>query len=539
MTLKKQLSKIDINIVLIIVFVAFICFYGYLDPQNQSFVAHDEGLYVGRAKRIIDAKDWFTPFHYPHHKTIGSYWLISICIKFLGISEFSARFPSGLFSILSSICVYLTAKEFISKGSSLLAAILLPSMPLWYQYSRYASPDIPFVFFVLISSYCLIKSYSQFNFRTSSYEVLLFFSGFFIGIAFLVRSFMVFIPIFGLIPYFLSIKNFWTKINIRLFLFGLLVGLIPSMLAIIISLHHYGIESIYSLTDFVKYKTAGGSFTKSLFFYPLNIIILSLPLSLLSTLGIEALLDKKDKVRNSYFILYPLIILGILVFISSRHSHYTLILYPHIAFFFGFAAERLKDKGRKLSRKMGIQLAILFFTIGLMLSLLLIASKFSIGSISIDLFNTYEYPIVLLSLIYLLFSSTFFLRQISSRSQLMFFVGICALQITALTYLYGNGIMGNPNTDFKSFAKSEIINKLSNSNIIYLYQMNGKVRTLSQVYFPSYKHISNSLQDLPKPSYVMIENNELAKIVLIQNENKEFSLEKIANYKDWNMLRLD
>ena len=294
MTIKNQFLKIDSNIVLIIVFVAFICFYGYLDPQNQSFVAHDEGLYVGRAKRILDENDWFTPFQYPHHKTIGSYWLISIFIKFLGLSEFSARLPSALFSILSSIVVYLTAKEFISKTSSLLAAILLPSMPLWYQYSRYASPDIPFVFFVLLSSYCLIQSYSKFNLRTSSYKAQLLFSGLFIGIAFFVRSFMVFIPIFGYIPYLLSIQTFWSKINIRLFLIGLLLGLIPSIIGIVISINHYGIESIYSLIDFAKYKTAGGSFSKSLLFYPLNIIILSLPLSVFSTLGIKAILEKKD-----------------------------------------------------------------------------------------------------------------------------------------------------------------------------------------------------------------------------------------------------
>ena len=69
--------------------------------------------------------------------------------------------------------------------------------------------------------------------------------------------------------------------------------------------------------------------------------------------------------------------------------------------------------------------------------------------------------------------------------------------------------------------------------------MNGKVRTLSQVYFPSYKHISNSLQDLPKPSYVMITNIKLANLVKDQNLHKEFSLKKIGYYNDWNMLRLD
>ena len=69
--------QIDRYILIIALLGLYICFYGYLDPQSQNLVAHDEGLYVGRARMLLQSNDWFTPFEEAHHKTIGSYWLIA------------------------------------------------------------------------------------------------------------------------------------------------------------------------------------------------------------------------------------------------------------------------------------------------------------------------------------------------------------------------------------------------------------------------------------------------------------------------------
>ena len=79
--------------------------------ENHSLVAHDESLYANRAKLIIDSNNWFTPFEKAHHKTIGSYWLIALSFKMFGISEFSARLPSYIFSILSSFVLFKIIKN--------------------------------------------------------------------------------------------------------------------------------------------------------------------------------------------------------------------------------------------------------------------------------------------------------------------------------------------------------------------------------------------------------------------------------------------
>ena len=81
-------KRLVLFLVLIILFVSF-CSIFFI--ENHSLVAHDESLYANRAKLIIDSNNWFTPFEKAHHKTIGSYWLISLSFKIFGISEFSAR----------------------------------------------------------------------------------------------------------------------------------------------------------------------------------------------------------------------------------------------------------------------------------------------------------------------------------------------------------------------------------------------------------------------------------------------------------------
>ena len=538
MSFRKQLSKLDINIIFISIFIALVCYYGYWDQQHQSFIAHDEGIYVGRAKKILETNSWFTPFQEPHHKTVGSYWLIALSIKLFGLSEFSARLPSGIFSILSSVSVYLISKEFISQRASLLAALLLPSMPLWLQYSRYASPDIAFIFFLLLSYLCLIRAYKNYSLKSSSPKLLIVISGFSIGIAFFIRSFMVVLPLFAIAPFIFSIRKFWTSSHLRMLSLGLSIGLIPSILGIILSINNYGVESIHSLIGFAGNKAVGGSFLKSLLFYPLNIITLAFPLSFYSILGIRHIKQKQDSVTINYFIIYPLIVIASLSLISSRHSHYSLIIYPHIAMLYGFAVDTMMQNGIKLGKKDRLSLAIPFILVGLLLTLLGISGWLGIDLISFDVIHDIQPIISLLGLLYAVFGLTIALNLFTTRPTMIFFSTICACQMFAITNFYATGIMGNPNKDFKDFATSSIIQDVSKNNIIYLFDINGKVRTLSQAYLPNYVHIRDPLSNLEKPLHVIIEQGRLNDLISENVKYDNLKVLKLSSFKEWNFLKI-
>ena len=129
----------------------FISLYFLIDFSSQSLVAHDEGLYARRARLIESSANWFSPpFISPHHKTVGSYWFIALSIRLFGNSELAVRLPSILSSFLCLITSYLIALKTTNSKSALISLFSLSSMPLWIQYSRYASPDLPFVLCILL-----------------------------------------------------------------------------------------------------------------------------------------------------------------------------------------------------------------------------------------------------------------------------------------------------------------------------------------------------------------------------------------------------
>mgnify|MGYP003314760352 CR=1 FL=1 len=145
------ISKYKRILIFSFVIISYLFFYFFIDFSTQSLVAHDEGLYARRSRLVEESYNWFSsPFDTPHHKTIGSYWLIALSIRLFGNSEFVLRLPSVLSSFICLVISYLIAVKISNKKSALISIVSLSSMPLWIQYSRYASPDIPFVLFILL-----------------------------------------------------------------------------------------------------------------------------------------------------------------------------------------------------------------------------------------------------------------------------------------------------------------------------------------------------------------------------------------------------
>ena len=98
--------------------------------------------------------------------------------------------------------------------------------------------------------------------------------------------------------------------------------------------------------------------------------------------------------------------------------------------------------------------------------------------------------------------------------------------------------MGNPNFEFKKFYTNNIITKVAEDENIYLYKMNGKIRTLSQAYFTNYIHYNDSFNKLPKPMYLLIERNEVTVNSYLNNNSDNLTIEKLGSYNNWDLLKL-
>ena len=214
-------KRLAISLISILILVSF-C--SLLFIENHSLIAHDESLYANRAKLILDTNNWFTPFENAHHKTIGSYWLITLSFKIFGISEFSARLPSYIFSIFSSFVLFKIIKDISSLEIGLISIFTLSSSFLWFTYSKYCSPDTLYIFLNLLSILFLLKTNNFLKERLNN--KYLFISGLFLSLPFFVRSYLQLLPLISLFPLFLfKIKKLIYK-NTRYFIIGFFVGLI-------------------------------------------------------------------------------------------------------------------------------------------------------------------------------------------------------------------------------------------------------------------------------------------------------------------------
>ena len=127
------------------------------------------------------------------------------------------------------------------------------------------------------------------------------------------------------------------------------------------------------------------------------------------------------------------------------------------------------------------------------------------------------------------------LRVINSISQLLFaklFIIILIVQMITLANLYGIGLMGNPNSEFKSFISDSKISNNFSSKTIHLVKMNGKIKTLMQAYIPNYVHFNKSISELKQNAYIIINQSTLEEVTNQDN------LIKLGEYRNWKFVQL-
>ena len=487
----------------------FISLYFLIDFSSQSLVAHDEGLYARRARLIESSANWFSPpFISPHHKTVGSYWFIALSIRLFGNSELAVRLPSILSSFLCLITSYLIALKTTNSKSALISLFSLSSMPLWIQYSRYASPDLPFVLCILLVILFFLKSLDSSKYISQCFN--LFCSGLFISSSFFIRSYMAFVPFIGLTPfifYHLFRKEFTFKL---FFCTGIAVGFIPTFLNLYFSVQKFGISGITSLFDFAKKQALGEFGFNNLLLVPVNFLYLTFPIGIL-LLILFVFTGSNNKANYPLLIYcYPLLSLIILLCMSTSYPHYYLFLLPSLSIIFG---NYITSNSSRFSFSNSTIRYLVFIILSLISSILL----FSILRYT-DLVFLYSKgnPLIvyiLISLILLSYiTSLRFLFNINNQNTnlINFFYNIIIPQYISLSLLSNFGILGNPNHNTKIFLKDADVSSIINSNTIYLFSVDSKIETLLSYYLPSSRIVDN-FEVISKYKYVITSNSNLLK----------------------------
>jgi len=120
-------------------------------------------------------------WHPPLYKILVFFSLI-----LFGINEFAARLPSVFFSIIGLFFTYLIGKEISGKKFiGFLSVIFLGLSPVYYQFSRICTPDIPVAVMVTISMFFLLRYFKH----KKRKDCILF--GLFFGLSLLTKEFAI------------------------------------------------------------------------------------------------------------------------------------------------------------------------------------------------------------------------------------------------------------------------------------------------------------------------------------------------------------
>ena len=198
------------------IFIPLIFYFG-----KRSYVAFDEGFYALQARWILDKGNWIIPLWWDEYvldRTIGLQFLIAKSQETFGENLFSAYLPTTIASIIMLLVTYKLHEELFEKKYAIVSPLILSSTYLWFDYSHLATQDIIYSCLVTIGIFSLVKAEKT----KKNIYILLF--GLWIGLAFMMKTFLVAVPLAALFPYLLKKRNL---LFTKFFWIGLLIGFSP------------------------------------------------------------------------------------------------------------------------------------------------------------------------------------------------------------------------------------------------------------------------------------------------------------------------
>lgn len=214
----------------IVVFIGFILRFWQLG-ENPKSINWDEAAWGYNAYSMgIDGREEFgNLLPYKFIESFGDFkppvyaYLGIIPVKLFGLNEFSTRFPSALFGVLSVLLTYLLVKQIFSKSENsekfaLFSALFLAISPWHILLSRAAFEANVSSFFIILGIYLFIKALNK------NIWLLVFSAASFAVSFYTFNTARVFIPLFIIFITIILRKEIFK--NLKPFLVSGIVGLI-------------------------------------------------------------------------------------------------------------------------------------------------------------------------------------------------------------------------------------------------------------------------------------------------------------------------
>ena len=294
------------------IFIPLIFYFG-----KRSYIAFDEGFYALQARWILERGNWLIPLWWDEYvldRTIGLQFLIAKSQVIFGSNTFSAYLPTTAAAILMLFITYKLHEEFFNKKYAIISPLILSTTYLWFDYSHLATQDIIYSCLVTIGVFSLVKIKSKEN----KFYILLF--GIWIGLSFMMKTFLVFVPLLSLSPYLYKKKNLLLS---KFFWVGLFIGFIP-FLFWSISINPYLEKNIiFYLFEKFNILSDKNTFTNPFYYYLWNIPATFLPWSFFAIIGTISNISQSKE--NKYILtIFPIVLIATLSIFSTKTPYYTL-----------------------------------------------------------------------------------------------------------------------------------------------------------------------------------------------------------------------
>ncbi len=125
----------------------------------------NEAFYADSARRMLQSGDFITPYYNGElrlNKPPMTYWLVAIGYSLFGVNEFGLRFMHALLGLGTAFITMLMAKELTGIWKAGVYSFLALSLSVqFFANSQYASPEVPFTFFITLSLYLWLLYYKR------------------------------------------------------------------------------------------------------------------------------------------------------------------------------------------------------------------------------------------------------------------------------------------------------------------------------------------------------------------------------------------
>jgi 4-amino-4-deoxy-L-arabinose transferase-like glycosyltransferase len=339
----------DSSITLALVFFClFVLFYGL---GGAALFEPTEGRNAEIAREILLTHDWVTPhdnFIPVLDKPIFFHWLIAICYKLFGVSEWSARVPSALAGLGTIGLIYLFARKSLGVWEALWSSLILATSLQFFALSRVVIFDMPLTFFVTLS----LCSFYWGTRSDSGHKKRLFYLLMYaaMGIAALIKGPIgVFLPGMVIVFYMLAAKKWFLLRELQIIPGAILFLIIVAPWYISADIRNPGYLQYFLWEEnFIRFLTPHFGRGEPSYYFLGVLAAGFLPWTFLLPYVVRA--QWKKPANETTLLLVPWAVLPFLFFSFShtKLSHYILPIYPPLAILAGEAITNgLKDPSRK------------------------------------------------------------------------------------------------------------------------------------------------------------------------------------------------